>query len=66
MSSFAIAPPAPYVTKKRFAEMTGQSARTIDDLIARGELPILNKRTRNSTVLINLVALYKRSLEQAA
>ncbi|AMG30796.1 Rha family transcriptional regulator [Grimontia hollisae] len=66
MYSPAIAPPAPFVTKKRFAEMTGQSVRAIDDLIQSGELPILPKKARNATVLINLVALYKRSAEQAA
>ncbi|WP_188009012.1 Rha family transcriptional regulator [Grimontia hollisae] len=66
MSAYPIAPPAPFVTKKRFAEMTGQSPRAIDSMIQNGELPILPKKSRNSAALINLVALYKRSAEQAA
>ncbi|SGY88840.1 Putative uncharacterized protein [Moritella viscosa] len=40
------------------------SVRVIDTFIARGEIPIMPKRSKNATVLINMVALFKQADEQ--
>lgn len=52
---------SPFVTRKLYSEMTGMSVRVIDTCIARGEIPIMPKRSKNATVLINMVALYKQA-----
>lgn len=64
MSSIAIQVASPFVTKKRYAEMTGQSMGAINQAVASGKLPIMPKESSKSAVLINMVALYKKADEQ--
>ena len=55
----------PYVTMKKFAEITGVSHSTVKNLRAAGKLPILEKEGKKGTVLINMVALAKEAAMQA-
>ncbi|SGZ16879.1 Rha family transcriptional regulator [Moritella viscosa] len=55
---------APYVSKKRYAELTGLSIDTISKRIGAGKIPIEPKSSAKGLVLINMVALYKRADEQ--
>ncbi|WP_067042932.1 Rha family transcriptional regulator [Moritella sp. JT01] len=61
MSSITIQLNVPYCTKKKYAAATGQSISAIDQAVANGKLPIWPKESKNSGVLINLVALFKKA-----
>ncbi|MFB9135700.1 Rha family transcriptional regulator [Vibrio olivae] len=64
MSSIQIAVDTPFCTKKEFLRRTGWSSSSLDRAINAGEIPILEKKGRSSSVLINLVKLYQRAAEQ--
>lgn len=64
MSSITIQLASPYCTKKKYAEVTGQSMGAINQAVASGKLPIMPKESSKSAVLINMVALYKKADEQ--
>jgi len=64
MANTALQIDSPYVTRKVYSDITGMSVRVIDTFIARGEIPIMPKRSKNATVLINMVALFKQADEQ--
>ncbi|MCR9686249.1 Rha family transcriptional regulator [Vibrio antiquarius] len=64
MASIQIAVDAPFCTKKEFLRRTGWSGSSLDRAIAAGEIPILEKAGKSSSVLINLVKLYQRAAEQ--
>lgn len=51
----------PYVTMKKYSELTGLSLATVKRKRAAGELPILKKEDKNGSVLINMVALVKEA-----
>ncbi|MEZ8060488.1 MULTISPECIES: Rha family transcriptional regulator [Vibrionaceae] len=64
MATLQIALDAPFCTKKEFCRRTGWSGSSLDRAIAAGEIPILEKKNRAGSVLINLVKLYQRTAEQ--
>ncbi len=64
MASIQIAVDTPFCTKKEFLRRTGWSSSSLDRAINAGEIPILEKKGRSSSVLINLVKLYQRAAEQ--
>lgn len=55
---------APYVTMKKYAELTGLSLATVKRKRAEGKLPILEKESKNESVLINLIAIAKEAATQ--
>ncbi len=58
-----IAIEAPYVTAKRYAELSGMKKGTIEKKIKEGKLPILPKDGSGELNLINLALLTKKALE---
>ncbi|SHO57858.1 Rha family transcriptional regulator [Vibrio quintilis] len=64
MATIQIAVDAPFCTKKEFLRRTGWSSASLDRAIKRGEIPMLEKKGKSSSVLINLVKLFERSAEQ--
>ncbi|OEF17030.1 hypothetical protein [Aliivibrio logei] len=54
---------APYVTTKRYAELSGMKEGTIEKKIKEGKLPILPKDGLRELNLINLALLTKKALE---
>ena len=64
MASIQIAVDAPFCTRKEFLRRTGWSSSSLDRAITAGEIPILEKKGRSGSVLINLVKLYQRAAEQ--
>ncbi|EKO3553624.1 MULTISPECIES: hypothetical protein [Vibrio] len=62
MASIQIAIDTPYVTKREFLRRTGMTSSTFDNLRNAGRIPVMDKPSAKSTVLVNL---YKWA-EQAA
>ena len=52
---------APYVTLKKYAELTGLSLDKVRKMRASGELPIADKKAE---VLVNLIAIAKQAAKQ--
>ena len=55
---------APYVTLKKYAELTGLSLDKVRKMRASGELPIADKKAERGSVLVNLIALAKQAAKQ--
>ncbi|EAP92955.1 MULTISPECIES: hypothetical protein [Vibrio] len=66
MATLQIAVDAPFCTKKEFCRRTGWSGSSLDRAIQAGDIPILEKKGRAGSVLINLVLLYQRTAAQQA
>ncbi|TCT61897.1 Rha family transcriptional regulator [Vibrio crassostreae] len=66
MATLQIAVDAPFCTKKEFCRRTGWSGSSLDRAIQAGDIPILEKKGRAGSVLINLVLLYQRTAAQKA
>ncbi|OOF79703.1 DNA-binding protein [Rodentibacter caecimuris] len=56
--------PAPYVTLKRYAELSGLSLSKVQKMRAAGELPIAEKKGERGSVLVNLIAITKQAARQ--
>ncbi|WP_018355806.1 hypothetical protein [Rodentibacter pneumotropicus] len=56
--------PAPYVTLKRYAEISGLSLSKVQKMRAAGELPIAEKKGERGSVLVNLIAIIKQAARQ--
>ncbi|MGF1764831.1 excisionase [Aliivibrio kagoshimensis] len=54
---------APYVTAKRYAELSGMNLNTITKKIKDGKIPVMSKDGSRELNLINLALLTKRALE---
>ena len=55
---------APYVTLKKYAELTGLSLDKVRKMRAAGELPIAAKKAERGSVLVNLIAIAKQAAKQ--
>ena len=55
---------APYVTLKKYAELTGLSLDKVRKMRAAGELPIADKKAEKGSVLVNLIAIAKQAAKQ--
>lgn len=55
---------APYVTLKKYAELTGLSLDKVRKMRASGELPIADKKAERGSVLVNLIAIAKQAAKQ--
>ena len=55
---------APYVTLKKYAELTGLSLDKVRKMRAAGELPIADKKAGKGSVLVNLIAIAKQAAKQ--
>lgn len=55
---------APYVTLKKYAELTGLSLDKVRKMRAAGELPIADKKAERGSVLVNLIAIAKQAAKQ--
>lgn len=55
---------APYVTLKKYAELTGLSLDKVRKMRASGELPIADKKAEKGSVLVNLIAIAKQAAKQ--
>ena len=55
---------APYVTLKKYAELTGLSLDKVRKMRAAGELPIADKKAERGSVLVNLLAIAKQAAKQ--
>ncbi|WP_105893514.1 DNA-binding protein [Haemophilus influenzae] len=55
---------APYVTLKKYAELTGISLDKVRKMRAAGELPIADKKAERGSVLVNLIAIAKQAAKQ--
>lgn len=53
--------PAPYVTMRKYAELTGLSLSKVKSLCAEGKLPVLEKESPRDSVLINMISLVKEA-----
>ena len=51
---------APYVTLKKYAELTGLSLDKVRKMRASGELPIADKKAERGSVLVNLIAIARQ------
>lgn len=58
-----IALEAPYVTAKRYAEISGMNLNTIAKKIKEGKIPVMSKSGNRELNLINLALLTKTALE---
>ncbi len=54
MASIQIAIDTPYVTKREFLRRTGMTSSTFDNLRNAGRIPVMDKPSAKSTVLVNL------------
>ena len=54
----------PYVTLKKYAELTGLSLDKVRDMRKKGELPIADKKAERGSVLVNLLAIAKQAAKQ--
>lgn len=63
MANIVVHIESPFITKAKYAEITGLSIDTVNKRVTAGKLPIMPKETAKGTVLINMVALYKRADE---
>ena len=54
----------PYVTLKKYAELTGLSLDKVRKMRAAGELPIADKKAERGSVLVNLIAIAKQAAKQ--
>ncbi|HHF7100092.1 DNA-binding protein [Haemophilus haemolyticus] len=54
----------PYVTLKKYAELTGLSLDKVRDMRKKGELPIADKKAGKGSVLVNLLAIAKQAAKQ--
>ena len=54
----------PYVTLKKYAELTGLSLDKVRDMRKKGELPIADKTAEKGSVLVNLLAIAKQAAKQ--
>lgn len=54
----------PYVTLKKYAELTGLSLDKVRDMRKKGELPIADKKAVKGSVLVNLLAIAKQAAKQ--
>ncbi|MBP3142252.1 excisionase [Aliivibrio fischeri] len=54
---------APYVTTKRYAELSGMNLNTIAKKIKEGKIPVMLKEGSRELNLINLALLTKHALE---
>lgn len=52
---------APYVTMKKYSELTGLSLSKVKALRAEGKLPVLEKDSTRGSVLINMISLVKEA-----
>lgn len=52
---------APYVTMKKYSELTGLSLSKVKALRAEGKLPVLEKDSPRGSVLINMISLIKEA-----
>ncbi|HHE9089953.1 TPA: DNA-binding protein [Haemophilus influenzae] len=55
---------APYVTLKKYAELTGLSLEKVRKMRKEGELPIADKKAERGSVLVNLIAIAKQAAKQ--
>ena len=55
---------APYVTLKKYAELTGLSLDKVRKMRAAGELLIADKKAEKGSVLVNLIAIAKQAAKQ--
>lgn len=55
---------APYVTLKKYAELTGLSLDKVRKMRAAGEIPIADKKAERGSVLVNLIAIAKQAAKQ--
>lgn len=55
---------APYVTLKKYAELTGLSLDKVRKMRAAGELPTADKKAERGSVLVNLIAIAKQAAKQ--
>ncbi|PMN68388.1 Rha family transcriptional regulator [Enterovibrio norvegicus] len=66
MSSIQIAVDAPFITKKEFLKRTGLTSDTFERLKADGDIIIMPKRGVKNAVLVNMIAMTKKAVEQSA
>ncbi|MUK91539.1 Rha family transcriptional regulator [Aliivibrio fischeri] len=64
MATIAIVPPAPFWTKKKFSEQTGESMSSIENNIKSGKYPTLPKEAGKGLVRINIVKMFENSALQ--
>jgi len=64
MANIAFQMESPYITKKRYAKITGLSIDTVNKRVAAGKIPIQPKESEKGSVLINMVAIFKQADEQ--
>ena len=55
---------APYVTLKKYAELTGLSLDKVRKMRAAGEIPIADKKAERGSVVVNLIAIAKQAAKQ--
>ncbi|HHF4684465.1 TPA: DNA-binding protein [Haemophilus influenzae] len=55
---------SPYVTMKKYAELSGLSLTKVKQLRGEGKLPIMDKESHKGMVLINMIALAKQAAKQ--
>lgn len=54
MATIQIAIDVPYVTKRKFLRRTGMTSSTFDNLRNAGKIPVMEKESPQSTVLVNM------------
>lgn len=55
---------APYVTLKKYAELSGLSLSKVQRMRKNGELPIAEKKAEKGSVLVNLIAIAREAAMQ--